>query len=196
MDDEGLLNERSAYKVIVVGGTGVGKTSIVQRYSTGVFHEQEQTIGAGYLKCVVSLESGEVSLNVWDTAGQEKFQSLIPLYLRGADGCILVFDLTNPSPTESLDNLYKYIQNHMEEKMFVVLCGNKFDLVSSGSEPSGVVSWAALHELDYFKTSAVTGQSIDELFIAVARGVKAQKEHEALIVGSVHRRKSNTDCCT
>ena len=83
------------YKVVMVGDSGVGKTSLVEKFYSGGFNEaQHTTVGAAYVKCLVSLnDKTSVTLNLWDTAGQERFQSLIPLYLRNALGLIFVFDL-------------------------------------------------------------------------------------------------------
>jgi Ras-related protein Rab-5C len=189
--------EPSTYKVIALGASGGGKTSIVQRFSSGVFHpDAVQTIGAAYVNCVVPLETGPVTLKVWDTAGQEKFQSLIPLYLRGADACMIVFDLAVPTPTDSLDKLYGYVKDHLDPNVFLVLCGNKFDLIST--EPENVSAWAAARDISYFKTSAKTGQNINELFFALAAGARDTKEGIPVTVpASRPGRRSEHDnaCC-
>jgi Ras-related protein Rab-5C len=183
----------SSYKVVVVGSAGVGKTSIVHRYSTGRFEEPEQTIGVGYVMCHVELESSSVTLNVWDTAGQEKFQSLIPLYLRGADACILVFDLTVAGSVDDVDKLYNSLKSHFEDTVLMVLCGNKLDLLPRILDPPGIVAWAGARNLLYFRTSAVTGQGIDPLFNAVGRGV-LEKQTSAAVTAPTAR-DERTGCC-
>jgi small GTP-binding protein len=190
MDDP---DEPACYKVIAIGGTGVGKTSIVQRYFTRDFQQPKQTIGAGYIKCVVPLVNGPVTLNVWDTAGQERFQSLIPLYLRGADACVLVFDLTDTDPIDSLDKLYNYVQSNLDSSVFVVVCGNKLDLLVGSEEPASVAAWADSKQVLYFTTSALNGQGIDELFRAVAEGVREGKEGVRISVPP--ERSQKNDCC-
>jgi small GTP-binding protein len=187
--------EQLSFKVIALGASGVGKTSIVQRYSSGIFQPNStQTIGAAYVKCVVPLSTGEITLNVWDTAGQEKFQSLIPLYLHGADACVIVFDLTSPSPIGSLDKLYAYVKDNLDPNVYVVLCGNKIDLITT--EPEGVTEWSLAREISYFTTSAKTGQGIDALFFAVADGVRNTKESVPITLPSSRQSKEpETGCC-
>jgi small GTP-binding protein len=186
-------DEPACYKVIAIGGTGVGKTSLVQRYFTGDFRQQKQTIGAAYVKCVVPLASGPVTLNVWDTAGQERFQSLIPLYLRGADACVLVFDITEAEPTGALDRLYSYVRANLDSGVYVVVCGNKLDLLAGRAEPDCVAAWAGAKQILYFTTSAASGQGVDELFRAVAEGVRDGKESMPVSVPRERGRKRA--CC-
>jgi Ras-related protein Rab-5C len=183
----------SCYKVIAVGPTGVGKTSIVHRYSTGFFQEAQETIGAGYIKCDVELDSGNVTLNLWDTAGQEKFQSLIPLYLRGAHACIIVFDLTDNASVDAVDKLYNYVQSNLDDTVFIVICGNKTDLFDKVKDPPGIVDWTKSKKLMYFRTSAVTGEGIDALFIAVARGVHETEANAP--VTTLAPRAGGSGCC-
>jgi Ras-related protein Rab-5C len=162
----------ACYKVITLGKAGVGKTSIMQRYTSGSFQQSEETIGAASIKCAVDLTSGPVPLNIWDTAGQEKFQSLIPLYLHGADACLIVFDLTGPSVTQTVDKFFNDIKAHLNSNVLVILCGNKCDLLAKDQEPVEIAEWAQEKQIQYFITSAVSGQGIDELFLAIAAGVK------------------------
>jgi small GTP-binding protein len=193
----GDSDDSLTYKVIALGASGVGKTSIVQRYSSGVFQQPNQTIGAGYRRCTVNLATGPITLNVWDTAGQEKFHSLIPLYLRGADAAVIVFDVMAPRPAESLDKLYTQIRQHLDASVFLLLCGNKCDLLADEMEPEGVVAWAAAREIGYFKTSAMTGQGIDQLFFAIAGGVHEVKERVSVSVRAAEgaAESEQATCC-
>jgi small GTP-binding protein len=174
MRQEDALDPPDDFKVVAVGDSGVGKTSIVLRYSTGGFSPTTQTIGAAYVKCVVGHDTGPITLNVWDTAGQEKFQSLIPLYLRSADACLIVFDATRSNNAQSLDKLYQYINDILGTNVYVVLCGNKYDLVTEDSDPEHIVDWASDRNMHYFKTSAKTGQGIDTLFYDIASALAAR----------------------
>jgi Ras-related protein Rab-5C len=182
-----------SYKVIAVGPAGVGKTSIVHRYSTGFFQEAEQTIGVSYIKCDVELVSGSVTLNVWDTAGQEKFQSLIPLYLRGADACIVVFDIRNANSVDEVDRLYNHVHSNLDDDVFIVLCANKVDLVDRIKDPPGIIAWTTSKKIQYFRTSAVTGEGIDALFYAVASGVHETEANAPMTTPTAQVKASG--CC-
>ena len=91
-------------KIVVIGDSGVGKTSLLQQYMNGKMNAQTKpTIGADFSKKTIEVDGQEVTLQIWDTAGQERFQSLGYAFYRGADCCALVYDLTNSSSFENLD---------------------------------------------------------------------------------------------
>ena len=100
-------------KVIILGDSGVGKTSLMNQYVNNKFSEQyKATIGADFCTKDVTIDDKLVTLQIWDTAGQERFQSLGVAFFRGADACILVYDMTNPKSFESLDKWRKdFLQN-------------------------------------------------------------------------------------
>ena len=119
------------YKLVLLGDTSVGKTSIVLRFIKGSYDEyQESTIGAAFFTQTLSI-SGEYSckFEIWDTAGQERYESLAPMYYRGASSAIIVYDITN---TESFDRANFWVnqlkKNNDNKKMLLCLVGNKVDL--------------------------------------------------------------------
>merc|ERR1719456_1324117 len=92
-------------KVIILGDSGVGKTSLMNQYVNKKFTNQyKATIGADFLTKEVMIDDKLVTMQIWDTAGQERFQSLGVAFYRGADCCVLVYDLTVPKTFESLDS--------------------------------------------------------------------------------------------
>ena len=99
--------------MIILGDSGVGKTSLMNQYVNNKFSEQyKATIGADFCTKDVTIDDKLVTLQIWDTAGQERFQSLGVAFFRGADACILVYDMTNPKSFESLDKWRKdFLQN-------------------------------------------------------------------------------------
>jgi Ras-related protein Rab-7A len=90
---------------VILGDSGVGKTTLLSQYITQKAGQSKPTIGADFQKKEVMIDNQSVNLQIWDTAGQEKFQSLGYAFYRGADSCALVFDLTNQ---KSFDNLTKW----------------------------------------------------------------------------------------
>merc|ERR1711920_1218412 len=90
-------------KVIILGDSGVGKTSLMNQYVNKKFSNQyKATIGADFLTKEVMVDDRLVTMQIWDTAGQERFQSLGVAFYRGADCCVLVYDVTDAKPFESL----------------------------------------------------------------------------------------------
>jgi Ras-related protein Rab-7A len=101
-------------KIIIIGDSGVGKTSLIESFNfKKISRSAKPTIGAEFTKKKVRLASSgvEVNLQIWDTAGQERFQSLCTSFYRGSDGCVLVFDISQP---ESYENLEKWRQNFIQ----------------------------------------------------------------------------------
>ena len=120
-------------KVIILGDSGVGKTSLMNQYVNKKFSNQyKATIGADFLTKEVMVDDRLVTMQIWDTAGQERFQSLGVAFYRGADCCVLVYDVTMPNTFKTLDSwrdefLIQASPREPDNFPFVVI-GNKIDL--------------------------------------------------------------------
>ena len=101
--------------LVLLGESAVGKTSLVLRFGKGQFHEfQESTIGAAFFTQTVCLEDTAVKFEIWDTAGQERYHSLTPMYYRGAEAAIVVYDITNADTFERAKSWVKELQRQVE----------------------------------------------------------------------------------
>ena len=118
------------FKLILIGNSGVGKSSILQRYMKQTFEESYKcTIGVDFLMKSLEIKGKTVKLQLWDTAGQEKYKSMVASYYRGANVALVVFDITNHS---SFDSLPVWIENYYKngpEQKNIILIGNKKDMV-------------------------------------------------------------------
>ncbi|TFK12129.1 protein TBATA [Platysternon megacephalum] len=142
-------------KVIILGDSGVGKTSLMNQYVNKKFSNQyKATIGADFLTKEVMVDDRLVTMQIWDTAGQERFQSLGVAFYRGADCCVLVFDVTAPNTFKTLDSwrdefLIQASPRDPENFPFVVL-GNKIDLENRQVSHSGLslklLNWRACQD--------------------------------------------------
>ncbi|EAX89832.1 small GTP-binding protein, putative [Trichomonas vaginalis G3] len=146
------------FKVVTVGDSGVGKTSLVKRFSDGVFTEgAATTIGAAYVKVDVVIANSPICLNIWDTAGQERFQSLIPLYLRSAQACIIVVDISQKDAVSNLNVLFENFKDILPQDICLVLAGNKKDLVPD-YDPTPLLGWADKNKMSCIFTSAKSAE--------------------------------------
>jgi len=172
-------------KVIILGDSGVGKTSLMNRYVNQKFSAQyKATIGADFLTKEVSINDKAVTMQIWDTAGQERFQSLGVAFYRGADCCALVYDLTVPKTFESLDSwrdefLIQAGPRNPDNFPFVVI-GNKADLTDKRKVTEArAQQWCqSKNNVPYYETSASTAANVERAFQEVATKAMNQEKAE------------------
>eukprot|EP00457_Paulinella_chromatophora_P009617 gb/GEZN01009688.1/.p1 GENE.gb/GEZN01009688.1/~~gb/GEZN01009688.1/.p1 ORF type:complete len:214 (-),score=37.64 gb/GEZN01009688.1/:584-1225(-) len=162
-------------KIVILGHTGVGKTSLVNQYVRGTFTGTTQaTIGAAFMKKDIVMDGHRIIFQIWDTAGQERFRSMAPMYYRGAHAAILVFDVTAPETLEKVSGWVEELQGHANEDICLVLAANKSDLRSEDGKcvPIGqAASYSEQIPAKLFETSAKSGAGISELFTHVAEAL-------------------------
>jgi len=173
-------------KVIILGDSGVGKTSLMNQYVKKKFSASyKATIGADFLTREVMVDDRQVTMQLWDTAGQERFQSLGVAFYRGADCCVLVYDVNNAKSFEALDSwrdefLIQASPRDPPNFPFVVL-GNKIDVEESKrviSNKRAMTFCQSKGDIPYFETSAKEAINIDQAFEVIARNALAQEESE------------------
>ena len=169
---------------MVLGDSGVGKTSVLEQYVNKVFTGMYKvTIGSDFLTKEVELEGKTVKLQVWDTAGQEKYQSVCAAFYRGADACVLVYDVTDKNSFKNMDSWLEVFKQQLpadKVKGFpFVLLGNKIDKKKRFISEEEAKKWCEERDsIPYFETSAKTRQGIDEGFLKVAILVSKRAELE------------------
>ncbi|XP_074369384.1 ras-related protein Rab7-like isoform X1 [Apium graveolens] len=182
-----LMPQRSLLKVIVLGDSGVGKTSLMNQYVYNKFSQQyKATIGADFVTKELQIEDKLVTLQIWDTAGQERFHSLGVSFYRGADCCILVYDVNIYKTFETLQTWHRDFLRQADpndpELFPFVLLGNKMDM--NGGSGRGVSEkvakdWCASRgNIPYFETSAKEGYNVDAAFFCAARAALASEHHD------------------
>jgi len=171
-------------KVIILGDSGVGKTSLMNQYVNKKFNAQyKATIGADFLTKEVTVDDRLVTMQIWDTAGQERFQSLGVAFYRGADSCVLVFDVVQPKTFDNLDSwrdefLIQAGPRDPDNFPFVVL-GNKIDVDSRVVAQKRALAWCqAKGNIPYFETSAKEAINVEQAFQVIARNALKQESEE------------------
>jgi Ras-related protein Rab-7A len=181
--------KKSFLKIVIIGDSSVGKTTLLQQYLNGkVIGNAKPTIGADFSKKETMIDNQVVTLQIWDTAGQEKFQSLGYAFYRGADCCVLVYDITN---RKTFENLTKWKQGFIDNAApddpktfpFVVL-GNKIDRESErkvdGKEGK---EWCDANSgIPFYETSAKEGISVEQAFHEIARKALRRMETNAIVM--------------
>jgi len=171
-------------KVIILGDSGVGKTSLMNQYVNKKFSAQyKATIGADFLTKEVTVDDRLVTMQIWDTAGQERFQSLGVAFYRGADSCVLVFDVIQPKTFDNLDSwrdefLIQAGPRDPDNFPFVVL-GNKVDIDARAVPQKRALAWCqAKGNIPYFETSAKEAINVEQAFQVIARNALKQESEE------------------
>lgn len=162
-----------SFKIVVVGSSGVGKTSIVRQLIDGRFQEEGQpTIGVEFKTYSLTAEGEAVKLQIWDTAGQERFRSVSKAYFRNALGAILVYDITSRQSFDDLSAWISDFQTLASPNAPVVLIGNKNDMVDDRQiEESEADEFAKRYNLTRLETSAKTGDHVAEAFARLGQDV-------------------------
>ncbi|KAK6055239.1 Ras family protein [Cooperia oncophora] len=170
MEEYGYL-----FKIILVGGTGVGKTSLVQRYTQGIFQENTlATVGVDFRVKSVYVDNDNVKLQIWDPSGQERFRSIVHLYYRNAQAVVFVYDLTHQRTFDRLPDWMDEIERHCSGRVLKILVGNKTDKIHEREVPMiAARDFAVANHFDYFvETSALDATNVDLLFKQVARQLR------------------------
>jgi Ras-related protein Rab-6A len=211
VDESGSASQIENYKIVIIGDQHVGKTSILSKYKYETIEENyAPTIGIDFLTKNVFLEDKTIRLIMWDTAGQERFKSLIPSYLKNANSIILTFDITSKNSFNSLNKWLEDIKNHVQDNVFIVLCGNKIDLNNKRQVNfEDAQKFAKDNDLVYIETSAITGDGIKKLFDLITKsfydggisiGNESQVNERSIVLqpnnNVIDEGNNKKNCCT
>jgi len=169
------IRKKCLLKVIILGDSSVGKTSLMNQYVSKRFTTSyKATIGADFCTKEVVVDDRVVTMQIWDTAGQERFQSLGVAFYRGADCCVLVYDVTSPNSFKNLDSwreefLIQAGPKDPDHFPFVVL-GNKMDLENRQVSTRRAQQWCqSKNDIPHFETSAKDGINVETAFETIAK---------------------------
>ena len=193
----GLDLDTYTFKLVILGHYSVGKSSIVLNFIKNEFNpNEESTIGAAFLTKTVFIDGTAVKFEIWDTAGQERYYSLIPMYYRGANAALVVYDITS---AESFERAKRWIEDLKTEKpdnFMKVLIGNKVDLSEAAviTEEMGK-QYAEQEGLLFYQTSAKTGVGIKDLFLELATILPKDQAKSNQMNDLLKKKQTNFFCC-
>lgn len=182
LDGDPEMEFDTTFKILLLGDSGVGKTCLIFRFTEDVFSDSYiSTIGIDCRSRVVELDGRRVRLQIWDTAGQERFRTLTSAYYRGAMGILLVYDLTTEDSFKHIANWLQNIEENASSDVCKALVGNKVD-----ADDERVIDFqrgksiSDNANLEFFETSARSGENVNEAFMAVARQISAAREQKGM----------------
>jgi small GTP-binding protein len=159
------------FKIILAGSGGCGKTTLLNRYTTGQFNsDTKMTIGVDFAVHYTDLgdDQSRATLQIWDFGGEERFRTMLPSFCQGASGALLFFDLVRTHTFYELDEWIHIIRNNTRE-IPIILLGAKYDLILRPSDlnidPQQIISFIKLNKIDgYLSISSKTGYNVNESF--------------------------------
>ena len=165
-------------KIVLLGDSGVGKSSIAQRYVTDTFRPHgESTIGASFMSKMIVNNGSPCKCQIWDTAGQEKYRSLAPMYYKGAAAAVLVFDITKAATFDQLKSWVNELRMHGPEDILITIAANKADLGERREVSAEIaLEFAESVNAAFVETSAKDDTGISSLFTDLGRRIPEPAE--------------------
>jgi Ras-related protein Rab-7A len=163
------------FKVCIFGDGGVGKTTLVNRYLTGIFQDSYRiTIGADFYVKRIKIDGINISLQIWDFAGENRFKFILPSYIVGSSGCIFMFDITRYSSIKNLNDWIEVFNKGAKNepgKIPLIMVGGKIDLSYKRAVQSDHAKEIAENNdfLDYIECSSKTGENVEQIFLTIAK---------------------------
>jgi small GTP-binding protein len=196
-------------KILTLGDTTVGKTSIVLQYTTQKYNTQIlSTIGVDFKSKVINIDNNKVKMLIWDTAGEERFRNIASQYYNGADGALLIFDITKKS---SFERIVYWINELSQKKnineLGLLLVGNKIDLEKERQvQKEEAERFAKENNLKYYEVSAAKNINIDNMMLDIIKQCVSniQKRDSDAFRDSINdayqiisdiQNKKNKNCC-
>jgi len=198
------MSRRTAlFKLVVLGESGVGKTSLLVRYVQNNFSiATKSTIGSDFLSKDIEVDGKPITMQIWDTAGQERFQGLGTSFYRGADGVVFVFDVTRRNTFEELAGWQKafliQIGKEGNGDFPMIVLANKVDAENRQVTKSEVKDWCQKQHIPFFETSAKEAINVDEAFKNIAKIVLSKVKDDDIKYSTVDLNvdgKKKDGCC-
>mmetsp|Transcript_7715 Transcript_7715/g.8489 ORF Transcript_7715/g.8489 Transcript_7715/m.8489 type:complete len:203 (+) Transcript_7715:80-688(+) len=167
------------FKLLLIGDSGVGKSSLLLRFADNTFTESFiSTIGVDFKLRTIAIDESKVKLQLWDTAGQERFRTITSSYYRGAQGVIVVFDVTKKDTFHNVVKWLQELERYAAEDVKKLLVGNKTDMPQREVTYDEAKELAEKLGLDYVETSAKTSDNVEEAFTKLAKMIKEDQDDE------------------
>jgi len=166
------------FKLVLIGDSGVGKSCLLLRFADDNFTDSYiSTIGVDFRFRTITIDDKIVKLQIWDTAGQERFRTITSAYYRGADGIIMVYDVTSSESFDHVEEWLSEVDRYANENTSKLLVGNKADLIEEKQVTKEMAQgFADKLGISFLETSAKTATNVDNAFLTMAKELIKTKE--------------------
>ena len=173
-------NYEQLYKIIIIGDSGVGKSNILGRYLHNEFkHDTKSTVGVEFGSKQLKVDGVNIKLQIWDTAGEERYRAITSAYYKGSKGCFIVYDITSEISFENVEKWYEEIRKSAEKEISVILVGNKCDLENERKVSIELGQSKAKNlNCPFFETSALNNTNIVTAFQSISENIYNRCKNE------------------
>ena len=190
------------FKLVLIGDSGVGKSCLLLRFADDNFTDSYiSTIGVDFRFRTITIDDKIVKLQIWDTAGQERFRTITSAYYRGADGIIMVYDVTSSESFDHVEEWLSEVDRYANENTSKLLVGNKADLIEEKQVTKETAqSFADKLSIPFLETSAKTASNVDTAFLTMAKELIKTKDpangpSKPLDMKPITNQKKKEGCC-
>lgn len=164
------------FKLLLIGDSGVGKSCLLLRFADDTYTESYiSTIGVDFKIRTIDLDTKTIKLQIWDTAGQERFRTITSNYYRGANGIVVVYDVTDPESFNSVTRWLQEIERNVGTGVHKMLVGNKCDLTMKRKvDKAEAQAFADKFGIPYVETSAKNGTNVENVFMELSNRIKKE----------------------
>ena len=204
MDKEQDEEDYRLYKILLLGDCAVGKSCLLLRYCENSFQESHlATIGLDFRLKTITLENNrKIRIQIWDTAGEDRFRSITRNYYKGAHGIVLIYDVTDQQSFQHIKDWVDKIKEESKEGVIIYLVGNKIDLIdkriitnADGKKLSEEI------KIKYYETSAKDSTGVKEVFENLVKDMdnlyseQHKEENETIQINKKDKKKKKLGCC-
>lgn len=160
------------FKILLLGPSAVGKTSLLFRFAKDTFSDYKPTLGVDFMVKEVQLGEHIVKLSLWDIGGHERFEGLHKMYYQNAQGALMVFDQTREETFKEIEHWYKGMDEVLKKRIPSLLIGNKIDLIKKKKyriDQDAIDMYSKRRESLYIETSAKTGKNVEKAFVELTQ---------------------------
>ncbi len=184
------------FKILVIGESSVGKTCLLLRYTEDTFNASHlATIGIDFKLKELMIDDKLIKLQIWDTAGQDRYKSITKTYYKGSQGIVLVYDVTSMDTFEKIQHWIKQIENNASRNVKKVLVGNKCDKEERQVSTEQGQKLADEKGIKFFETSAKTNENVKEMFEYLTNEIFRNYEEKEESINIKKAKEEHHKCC-
>jgi small GTP-binding protein len=189
-------DSRDQIKVMILGNQAVGKSSIMLRYTDDIFHYNMMgTAGVDIKKKMIKVGDDNMKVMIYDTAGHDRFRQITKNLYKGAQGIMLVYDVSDKKTFENISYWMDHIKNNADVGVEIILIGNKIDITNREVSVEDGIALSNKFKVPIVETSALTGINVDSAFLTLVQNICNKDMKKIILTSEAEKKPKKTRCC-